>query len=116
LWLFTGNPILVALAGRLIVWALLLYSLVRLAHAWKCAVPLACGLVLFVAAGQTLGAAEWILTAWKAKCCAYAILLLALEAALRQAWCCARSCAAPRGGSTFRLPSGAPPRFRRSAF
>lgn len=85
LWLATKDPILVALAGRLIVWTLLLYALVRLARAME--IPqyaLAWSLVLWIGIGQSLGAHEWLFSGVEGKCFAYALLMLALEAALRQ--------------------------------
>lgn len=85
LWLVTQTPIAVALAGRLIVWTLLLYALIRLARAMDVGpYALAWGLVLWIGIGQSLGAGEWVFGGVEGKCFAYALLMLALEAALRQ--------------------------------
>lgn len=85
LWIATKNPIVVALAGRFIVWTFLLYALMRLTRALDTApYALAWGLVLWIGHGQSLGAGEWIFTGVEGKCLAYGLLLLGLEAALQR--------------------------------
>jgi hypothetical protein len=84
LWLLLKNAILVALAGRLLLWALLLYALVRLARTLGIeGYALAIGLAIWLFRFQTLGANEWIFGGIEGKCVAYALLFLAMESALR---------------------------------
>jgi hypothetical protein len=85
LWVATKNPIYVALAGRLVVWAFLLSALVRLVRAMELPpYAVAWGVVLWIGFGQSLGAHEWLFNGVEGKCLAYALLMLALEATLRQ--------------------------------
>jgi len=84
LWFVTHDPILVALIGRIIVWALLLWSLVSLARAMD--LPpyfLSWALVLWFGFGQSLGAHEWLFNGVEGKCFAYALLFFSLAAILR---------------------------------
>ncbi|MGD0940327.1 MAG: DUF6798 domain-containing protein [Terracidiphilus sp.] len=84
-WLCLRKAILVALAARLLCWGILLVAIVRLFRAlsieWY---ALSCGLVVWACHRQTLGAQEWLLSGAEAKCLAYAMLMLALDAALRK--------------------------------
>ena len=85
LWLWLKSGILVAMSARLIVWAIVLYAIVRLARAMN--VPryaLACGLFYWVWQGQSMGAGEWILGGGEGKCLAYAALFLAMESILHE--------------------------------
>jgi uncharacterized protein DUF6798 len=85
LWLLFRNAILVALTGRLLIWALLLYALVRLARALEIeSYALAIGLAIWLLRFQSLGASEWIFGGIEGKCVSYALLFLALECALRK--------------------------------
>jgi len=83
LWLWLRNGILVALAARLLCWAALLGALVKLSRTltieWY---ALACGLCIWICNYQGLGAGEWIFHTAEAKCLAYALLFLAVDAAL----------------------------------
>ena len=83
LWLCLKSGLLVAMSARLIVWAIVLYAVVRLARAMN--VPryaLACGLFYWVWQGQSMGVGEWILGGGEGKCLAYAALFLAMESIL----------------------------------
>lgn len=85
LWLFLRKALLVALAARLLCWGAVLAALAKLSRAlnieWY---ALSCALCLWACHRQTLGAGEWILFGAEAKCLAYAMLMLALDAALRK--------------------------------
>jgi hypothetical protein len=84
LWLVLKNSILVVLAGRLLLWAFVLYALLRLARALEIErYSLAAGLAIWVFRSQSLGAGEWIFGGIEGKCVAYAMLFLAMESALR---------------------------------
>jgi hypothetical protein len=84
LWMALKNAVLVAMVGRLAIWALLLYALLRLARTMEVrAYALAMGLAVWLFRFQTMGANEWIFGGIESKCVAYALLLLALESALR---------------------------------
>jgi hypothetical protein len=85
LWFLLKNAILVAMAGRVLIWALLLYALLRLARTLgiEC-YALAIGLAVWLFRFQTLGANEWIFGGIEGKCVAYALLFLAMECALRK--------------------------------
>ena len=84
-WLWLRNSILVALAARLLCWGILLAALVKLSRTltieWY---ALSCTLGVWICNGQNLGAGEWIFGSAEAKCLAYALLLLAVDAALRK--------------------------------
>jgi len=85
LWWVLKDAILVALVGRLLLWALLLYALLRLARALEIdGYALAIGLPIWLMHFQTLGAGEWIFGGIEGKCVSYALLFLALECALRK--------------------------------
>jgi hypothetical protein len=85
LWLLLKNAILVAMAGRLLIWALLLYALLRLARTLGIqGYALAIGLAVWVVRSQHLGAGEWIFGGIEGKCVSYALLFLAMESALRK--------------------------------
>jgi hypothetical protein len=85
LWFFFKDAILVALAGRLLVWTFLLYALVRLARALEIeGYALAIGLPIWLVRFQTLGANEWIFGGIEGKGVSYALLFLAMESALRK--------------------------------
>jgi hypothetical protein len=83
LWLWLRNGILVALAARLLCWGAMLGALVKLSRTltveWY---ALACGLCIWICNYQALGAGEWIFGGAEAKCLAYALLMLAVDAAL----------------------------------
>ncbi len=84
LWLIFKDALLVALTGRILIWALLLVSILRLAR--TIGIPrysLTIGLALWLFRFQSLGAGEWIFGGIQSKCVAYALLLLALDAALQ---------------------------------
>jgi len=85
LWLCMRNSLMVALAARLVCWGILLAALVRLARTlcieWY---ALSCGLGVWICNDQDLGAKEWIFRSAEAKCLAYALLIFALNAALRK--------------------------------
>jgi hypothetical protein len=84
-WVLLKNAILVALVGRLLIWALLLYALLRLARAMEVeGYALAVGLATWLFCSQTMGANEWIFGGIESKCVAYALLFLGLESALRK--------------------------------
>jgi hypothetical protein len=84
-WLWLRNSILVALAARLLCWGILLAALVKLSRTltieWY---ALSCSLGVWICNDQNLGAGEWIFGSAEAKCLAYALLLLAMDAALRK--------------------------------
>ena len=85
LWVLLKNAILVALVGRLLIWAVLLYALLRLARAMEVeGYALAVGLAIWLFQSQTMGANEWIFGGIESKCVAYALLFLGLESALRK--------------------------------
>ena len=85
LWWVFKDAILVALAGRLLIWALLLYALLRLARALEIqGYALAIGLAIWLLRAQSQGAGEWIFGGIEGKGVAYALLFLAMEAALRK--------------------------------
>ena len=82
LWLCTSQGVLIALLGRLVVWAILFYSILRLARALN--IPryaLAWGLPLWLC-HQTFGAGEFVFGGLEGKCLAYAGIFLAIEALL----------------------------------
>ena len=83
LWLWLRNGILVALAARLLCWGAMLGALVKLTRTltveWY---ALACGFYIWICNYQALGAGEWIFGGAEAKCLAYALLMLAVDAAL----------------------------------
>jgi hypothetical protein len=84
LWVALKSAILVALVGRLLIWAVLFYALLRLARALEVeGYALAVGLAIWLLRSQTMGAGEWIFGGIESKCVAYALLFLALESALR---------------------------------
>ena len=84
-WLWLRNSILVALAARLLCWGILLAALVKLSRTltieWY---ALSCSLGVWICNDQNLGAGEWIFRSAEAKCLAYALLLFAMDAALRK--------------------------------
>src|ERR1700761_7569468 len=85
LWLWLKNGILFALSTRLIVWAIVLYAIVRLARAIN--IPryaLGLGLLYWVEQGQSMGVGEWVLGGAEGKCLAYAAIFLAIESFLRE--------------------------------
>jgi hypothetical protein len=85
LWLLLKDAILVVLVGRLLIWALLLYALLRLARALEVeSYALAIGLAAWVFFNQSLGAGEWIFGGIEGKCVGYALLFLAMESALQK--------------------------------
>ena len=91
LWLLFEDSLAVALAGRLLVWILLLFSLAQLAKElgikWY---AFTIGLVIWLysgtlnySGGQSLVAHEWIFGGVEQKCFAYAFVFLSLTSLLR---------------------------------
>jgi hypothetical protein len=87
--------LLVAIAARLLCWSLLTAALIRLTRTlgieWY---ALAISLFAWITSQQNLGAGEWIFGGAEAKCFAYALIFLAIDAALkrrlvRSGLCCA---------------------------
>jgi hypothetical protein len=85
IWLWLRNSILVALAARLFCWGILLAALVKLSRTltieWY---ALSCSLGVWICNDQDLYAGEWIFGGAEAKCLAYALLMFAMDAALRK--------------------------------
>ena len=93
LWMVLKNAVLVAMVGRLLIWAVLLYAVLRLARAMEVeGYALAVGLAIWLFRFQTMGANEWMFGGIESKCVAYALLLLALESALRNRVLAAAMC------------------------
>ena len=75
----------IAWTGRVLCWAVLVYALQRLARHW--AIPLwmsTAGILLWLAAGQTVVGGEWMIGTFEAKCLAYVCLLFAIDGLLRE--------------------------------
>jgi hypothetical protein len=93
LWLCLRNCIFVALAARLLCWTFLLAALVKLSRTltieWY---ALSCTLFVWICNDQSLGAAEWIFRGAEAKCLAYALFFLAIDATLRSRLWVAGAC------------------------
>jgi hypothetical protein len=85
LWIFFGDAIHIALIGRLIVWSLLLYSVVRfcqeLCVEWWL-IPPVFWFLIFVR--QSFAAGSWMFGGVEQKCFSYAFLILALTAILQK--------------------------------
>lgn len=80
LFAFFLSDLGLAMAGRLIVWFLLIGSMVRLAKVLRLtAVEFLLGFAAWFYAGQTLAAGEWIFCGVEAKCFSYAFLFMALS-------------------------------------
>jgi hypothetical protein len=74
-----------AWCGRLLVWSLNLYALHRLATRFGIpALAASVSLILWLSAGQSLVAGEWIFGGFEAKGVAYALLFLALDRLLER--------------------------------
>jgi hypothetical protein len=79
------DPIVVAMVGRALIWALLLYCLFRLSRTLGIeGYALAIGLPLWIARSQSQCADEWIFGGIEGKCVAYALLFLAIVFVLRR--------------------------------
>ncbi len=75
----------IAWTGRLLCWAVLIYALRRLARHWEIPLWMAtAGILLWLAAGQTVVGGEWMIGTFEAKCLAYICLLFALDGLLRE--------------------------------
>lgn len=75
----------IAWTGRMLCWAVLLYALQRLARHWEIPVWMATsGILLWLAAGQTVVGGEWMIGTFEAKCLAYICLLFAIDGLLRE--------------------------------
>ena len=66
--------------GRLSCWAILIYALMRLGRYWKIPLWMISGAIfLWLCAGQSIVADEWMIGGFEAKCVAYCCLLFALD-------------------------------------
>jgi hypothetical protein len=75
----------IAWTGRVICWAALIYGLQRLARHWG--IPIwasTAGIVIWLAAGQSVVGGEWMIGTFEAKCVAYICLLFSLDAFIRE--------------------------------
>jgi len=84
LFTYVASLEVIAWTGRVICWAVLIYALQRLARHWEIPLWMAtAGILLWLAAGQTVVGGEWMIGTFEAKCVAYICLLFALDGLLR---------------------------------
>lgn len=77
----------IALTGRLVVWALLIFTLLRMAKTlglnwWE----ITLGFFFWLSTRQSIAAGEWLFHSFEAKCLAYFFFFLALDHMLNDRW------------------------------
>ncbi|HEY2847455.1 MAG TPA: hypothetical protein VGI80_06535, partial [Pyrinomonadaceae bacterium] len=85
LFTYVASLDVIAWTGRVVCWAVLIYALRRLARHWEIPLWMAtAGILLWLAAGQTVVGGEWMIGTFEAKCLAYICLLFAIDGLLRE--------------------------------
>jgi hypothetical protein len=85
LFTYIASLEVIAWTGRVACWVVLIYALQRLARHWRIPLWMATGgILLWLAAGQTVVGGEWMIGTFEAKSLAYICLIFAIDGVLRE--------------------------------